>query len=167
MKITIWKLFYTFFNEVFQCAKMMLLPLLAVLVSLPTIYLKSLSMNTNRALGQFSSLNKQGIQRSIDSRCLDCICEKESGCNHNIGCIPAPDDAHQACGAFQIHQSYFQACCGFLGLANCNSDSAWRSCALDYNCATRCVTVCETWESQLSYNRYLGLCKSIWAVMFG
>lgn len=97
----------------------------------------------SRTSENLNSILKEG-PGAVDSRCTQCICEKESNCNHTMGCGPQPNAS--ACGPYQIKKPYFQDCCRFLGMGNCNTDSVWKNCALDYNCATRCVEVKILWQ---------------------
>lgn len=128
---------------VFQIIIKMFMLTITIFFSMCTVNAKSTLTQLNRASGTLKSIPKQGTERDItagiDSRCLDCICQKETHCNHNQQCNN--DGSGEACGAYQIPQLYFQECCRFLDMSNCDSDSAWRTCSLDYNCATRCVTV--------------------------
>lgn len=136
-------------SNVSDCG-MLLLSFTIVLVSVCAIDAKSVRLSAS-----LKSMSKDVMQRDIDNRCLDCICQKESGCKHNQGCAPnPPPNGEMACGPFQIRKSYFQACCNMLSMGNCDSDSAWQTCAKDYNCAVRCVTVCQIF---VSTNREISL----------
>lgn len=111
-------------------------------VVINTAHSKPSSRSLNLSSKRFVSMMKQGMERAastIDTRCLQCICQKESSCKLNIGCRPSTNG--QACGPYQLTQAYYQQCCSIMGLTNCDSASNWQACALDYNCATRCVTV--------------------------
>jgi len=120
---------------------MLLRQFTSVLLLIYTVNAKSKSSQSDHASLSFYSLVKEGIQRDIDSRCLDCIWQTESNCNHSQGCNPNPaPNGEIACGAYNIRKRYFQDCCQILGdIGNCDSNSAWQNCAMDYNCATRCV----------------------------
>lgn len=114
-----------------------------ILITVVAANAKSLSSKSIRISDEFKSEPTTVNPNSLDSRCLDCICQKESNCNRNQLCATNPQQNNSiTCGAFQIQKQYFQDCCTFLNQGNCDSDAAWQSCALDYNCAARCVTVC-------------------------
>lgn len=125
--------------------RMLILPFTAaILLSVSAVNgAQPSAAQSNETPLNFKPKKNQDVPRDIDSQCLDCICQQESvGCNHTEGCNPDPDANHMACGPFQIHSDYFTICCSLLAMGNCHSDSAFRACALDYNCAVRCVTVC-------------------------
>jgi hypothetical protein len=61
--------------------------------------------------------------------CLNCICQIESGCNPNIGCIM--DVGSLSCGPYQIKNPYWIDC-GSIG-------GDWQTCANDMACASQCV----------------------------
>lgn len=93
---------------------------------------------SNRAPRIFHPKANWAVQENVNSNCLDCICQQETtGCNHNEQC----NANGTICGPFQINSDYFHDCCTFLNLGNCDSYSAFRTCATDYNCAARCVSV--------------------------
>src|SRR5271168_4714420 len=118
---------------------MLLLLFISLLLSVFTVKAEISPGQSKETSTILNSFKQRGLQKGIDSQCLDCICQQETpGCKHDQGCEPNAD----ACGPFQIRQPYFQICCNQLGLGNCDSDSTWRQCALDYNCALRCVKVC-------------------------
>lgn len=139
----------------FRFSDPMLSSLSIAVVCLSTITLNVISTLTpsDRELGNFNPKEKEAIQRNIDSGCLECICKQDSNCNHTEAC--KFDTNGEACGAYQIHKSYFQSCCALLGMTNCDSDSTWRTCALDYTCATRCVTVRRMHADQIVTNLYV------------
>lgn len=68
-------------------------------------------------------------QAVVSRRCLDCICQIESNCDRNIGCIM--DEGSLSCGPYQIKEVYWIDC-GRPG-------SGWQSCASDMNCAENCI----------------------------
>jgi hypothetical protein len=61
--------------------------------------------------------------------CLACICEIESSCNANIGCLW--DVNSYSCGPYQIKEPYYIDC-GSPG-------TDWESCANNMACAETCV----------------------------
>lgn len=111
-------------------SKMLLPKILHVLA----VFLSISAVNT-----KFPSTKSERDKSGIDSRCLDCICQKESNCNHDEGCKQV--NGVDACGPYHINQTYFEDCCDLLDMSNCDSDSNWRRCAQDFTCATRCVQV--------------------------
>lgn len=147
---------------------MFLLSIFLIFLSTYALNAKSLSKNSEHSHEILKPMVKENIPGQIDGRCLDCICQVESNCNHSEGC--KVDANGEACGPYHIHQGYFQDCCHQLGDSNCDSDSAWRTCALDYNCATRCVQVknycCNKMYKNLkSYDRsksMTAMCRHIW-----
>ncbi|CAJ0601934.1 unnamed protein product [Cylicocyclus nassatus] len=81
--------------------------------------------------------------------CLKCICKRESGCKP-IGCHM--DVGSLSCGYYQIKLDYYKDC-GTPGRKKGESvTKAWKRCANNYNCSTKCV--------KAYYNRYKGLCPS-------
>jgi len=60
---------------------------------------------------------------------MKCICQVESNCNANIGCIM--DVGSLSCGAYQIKDAYWQDC-GRPG-------SGWQACANTLSCSETCV----------------------------
>ena len=87
--------------------------------------------------------------------CLQCICEHESG-NLKIfyffklifyiikGCAPIgcnPDRGSLSCGYFQIKLMYYIDCGEPGKRAGESTESAWKRCSDDLNCATICVEV--------------------------
>jgi hypothetical protein len=63
-----------------------------------------------------------------DDRCLNCICQVESGCSA-VGCVW--DQGSLSCGPYQIKEPYWIDC-GQPG-------GGWQQCANDFNCARGCV----------------------------
>jgi len=62
-------------------------------------------------------------------KCMDCICQIESNCNENVGCVM--DEGSLSCGAYQIKDEYWQDC-GRL-------DGSWMGCSSNIPCSERCV----------------------------
>jgi len=71
----------------------------------------------------------QGGSGVFTDQCLDCICQIESNCNPNIGCID--DVGSLSCGPYQIKEPYWRDC-GSIG-------GGWQACANDMACAETCV----------------------------
>ncbi|KAE9553919.1 hypothetical protein FO519_002845 [Halicephalobus sp. NKZ332] len=68
--------------------------------------------------------------------CISCICQHESGCKP-IGC--RMDVGSLSCGYFQIKLPYYEDC-GEPGKKSGEStETAWKRCSDDYNCAVTCV----------------------------
>jgi hypothetical protein len=61
--------------------------------------------------------------------CMNCICQIESNCNENIGCLW--DVTSYSCGPYQIKNAYYIDC-GSPG-------SGWETCANNMACAETCV----------------------------
>lgn len=119
---------------------MLLLIFITILLSTYAIEAGSLLIQGIRASSKSSAVKERSTERDMDGgRCLDCICQTESNCNQTEGC--SVGIYGEACGPYHINQTYFKDCCSLLGMSNCGSDSAWRSCTKDFNCATRCVQV--------------------------
>lgn len=70
-----------------------------------------------------------GGSGAFTNKCMKCICQIESNCNANIGCIM--DVGSLSCGAYQIKEPYWIDC-GRPG-------SGWQPCANDLGCAETCV----------------------------
>jgi hypothetical protein len=70
-----------------------------------------------------------GGSGAFTQKCMKCICNVESGCNPNIGCVP--DQGSDSCGAYQIKNAYWIDC-GQPG-------GSWKACANDLSCAEGCV----------------------------
>jgi len=70
-----------------------------------------------------------GGSGAFTDKCMKCICQIESNCNANIGCIM--DVGSLSCGAYQIKEPYWIDC-GRPG-------SGWQSCANTLSCAETCV----------------------------
>jgi len=62
-------------------------------------------------------------------KCMKCICQVESNCNPNIGCIM--DVGSLSCGAYQIKEAYWIDC-GRPG-------TGWQSCTSTLSCSETCV----------------------------
>lgn len=65
----------------------------------------------------------------VSPRCLNCICQVESNCNSNVGCVQ--DQGSLSCGPYQIKEPYYIDC-GRPG-------NDWMSCANDKSCAEGCI----------------------------
>jgi len=66
---------------------------------------------------------------AITQKCIDCICQIESQCNENIGCVM--DVGSLSCGAYQIKEPYWEDC-GRPG-------GDWQSCAKTKTCSVTCI----------------------------
>jgi len=62
-------------------------------------------------------------------KCMKCICQVESNCNANIGCVM--DVGSLSCGAYQIKNPYWIDC-GSPG-------GGWQTCANQLSCSETCV----------------------------
>jgi hypothetical protein len=80
-------------------------------------------------VGQASQCSGGGGSGVFTDRCMKCICQVESNCNPNIGCVW--DVYSDSCGAYQIKEEYWIDC----GRPPPN----WRSCANNLACAETCV----------------------------
>lgn len=80
-------------------------------------------------LGSASQCGGGGGSGGFTDRCLGCICNIESNCNPNIGCVM--DVGSLSCGPYQIKEAYWIDC-GRPG-------SGWQSCANNMSCAQGCV----------------------------
>jgi len=78
-------------------------------------------------LGQASQCSSGSGQ--FTDRCMKCICQVESNCNANIGCVM--DVGSLSCGAYQIKDPYWQDC-GRPG-------TGWQACANTLACSETCV----------------------------
>jgi len=65
----------------------------------------------------------------MSRRCLDCVCQVESNCNPNVGCVM--DEGSLSCGPYQIKEVYWIDC-GRPG-------ASWMSCADSMSCSEQCI----------------------------
>merc|ERR1712138_204196 len=66
---------------------------------------------------------------AMTSKCLSCICEVESNCNENVGCVPDP--VTLSCGPYQIKEAYWIDC-GRPG-------GSYQACANSKSCSEQCI----------------------------
>ncbi|KAL7071468.1 hypothetical protein ACQ4LE_009349 [Meloidogyne hapla] len=70
-----------------------------------------------------------------DTKCLNCICQHESGCKP-IGCV---DGNPIKCGYFKISFQFYISC-GTPGRKRKeNIETAWKRCSGNYKCSVTCV----------------------------
>lgn len=80
------------------------------------------------ALGFIVTANGQFSGGLVSQQCLQCICDRESGCKP-IGCHY--DHGSDSCGYFQIKKPYY---------IDCGSPGAgWTKCSDDKMCSSLCV----------------------------
>uniref|UniRef100_A0A0K0EW35 lysozyme n=1 Tax=Strongyloides venezuelensis TaxID=75913 RepID=A0A0K0EW35_STRVS len=70
-------------------------------------------------------------------RCLQCICQQESGGCKPIGC--KTDRGSLSCGYYQIKLPYYKDCGEPGKRPGESTENAWKRCSDDYACATTCV----------------------------
>ncbi|XP_041359938.1 lysozyme-like [Gigantopelta aegis] len=68
------------------------------------------------------------VQAGISDKCLACICQVETHCKYT----PChPDVGSLSCGPYQIKEPYWEDCY--------KPGKGWKPCALDFQCAAKCV----------------------------